>query len=182
MVDKKYLKSALVRFFYDSKGEAVAGYVVNKTAPLRCFKAIPGGDIVQSFKNCQIEENECCELTCLWIDSKKISLLSIVQVYWHSIYDARNTGKSYIFGGTGVQKIMERQMQGFPYLFYHGPLVHISDNIKVGWVYYAVSKEIWLRFVQLALCGFVFRSFKRFHLRLREFFGGKGAWISNSSK
>lgn len=144
--DLEYLKRSLVKIFYQPSGEWVGGYIVNTNSPYRYLQDIPQPTRDQRLAEANIKQNEAAEITCIWIDRKRIPYVASAWIYWSSVNDAVKSGRKYVIGASVVNKVAKRHMMILPYLLYFGDL-ECQHGAQTGWVYYGKSQELWRIFL-----------------------------------
>jgi hypothetical protein len=137
----EYLRRARPRAFFDRRGAMTAGYVLNRSFPLRYMEWIPRRR--RSGLSPALREARCCELTCIWIERKGARCLS-ERVYARAVLDALLSGADYALGGTLNGIVYGMQSQVFPDLLYAGPTDYFGRQ-QACWVYGASRRVLLAR-------------------------------------
>jgi hypothetical protein len=147
----EYLRRARPRAFFDASGTMVAGYVLNRSSPLRYVEWIPVER--RAIVAPAVVDGRCCELTCIWIERKGTRTLS-ERVYACAVLDAVRSGADYALGGTLNSIVYGIQSQVFPDVLYAGPTDYFGRR-QSCWVYGASRRVLLWRLLFFLPAQFV---------------------------
>jgi hypothetical protein len=155
-VDISYLLiSSLVRVFYISEDQWLAGYVINDKCPMRYFEPFTDSTKRIIFRDAGINEDQSAEITCIWIDNKltRSDTNARLFVYRSSIQDAAKTGKEYVIGGSIILTVWRTFQIVLPHTFYFG-LVPFQDRLEMGKIVYNQAQDALDRFENYLISKF----------------------------
>ncbi len=135
-ISDDYLNSSTVRAFYNSQGEMVAGYMLNKKPNFRYLLYIPENEMRKISLSPQ--SDSIAEITCIWMTRKKLRPLQRYFIYTQVIIDSLNCGADFILGGSVVEKVKNIQFNILNQPLWEG----ISTQSQYQWVYYGKRDEI----------------------------------------
>lgn len=137
-VDLEYLRRAKVCGFYDSRDRLFAGYVLNRSNPLRYGEWVPPPERATSplFS----DEGDYCEITCIWIYAKA-GRFSSELIYLSSVWDALRSGARFVLGGTLSRIAFGIQSQLLPQIIHSGQTERFGQR-RSYWLYRASRREL----------------------------------------
>ncbi len=141
-ISTDYLEKSFVRGFYNRRGEMIGGYIVNTKPSFRYLEYIPDIEV----KKIPLKPNtdRIAEVTCIWIERKKIDLSQRYQIYTQLIADCLKSGADYILGGAVVEKVKNIQFQILNQPLWEG----VSTQSQYQWIYFGKRDELVLNYVK----------------------------------
>ena len=155
-VDMGYLVTAsLVRVFYITEDQWLAGYVINDKSPMRYFEPFDAFNKKIILRDAGLTEIQMSEITCIWIDSKLTKMDSNARlfVYRSSVQDAANTEKEYTIGGSVIFTVWRTFQIILPNTLYFG-LVPFEDKYEMGKIVYNNAQDALDRFESYLISKF----------------------------
>jgi hypothetical protein len=161
-VTDSYLEKSKIRVFYFADNPKLwkAGYVINTEPDFRYFEVFDNEQKQSLLTQNQMNENDISEVTCIWIESKGVSTVERLQVYFMSMIDAFKAGKSYIFGGSTEPKVIQLQKQIMPHDFANGE-AQICDEKASFSVYYVGRWESVYTMIRFVLKQWIGKKVKK---------------------